>query len=353
MINTPPFPISIGELTEPFLSDALKTEVSEFSSERIGEDRGMLGEIFKLKIFFRDETLEPRTLVAKFAAIREEALAIAKRGGTHERELRSYDELLSSTPVNVPELIGAWYNAETAEFLLLQELITADTSVDQIVGLSEQQAQLVISEMAKLHAFWWNDPKLDSLSWLPRLDDQRRRVNLTAITRNGWGQLAAMLEGETSLSAISKDADELADEIDKMLSRTAKFPSTFIHSDLRADNLLFSPDGQSVALIDWQGCCIAPPGFDFTYFLIQSLTVEDRQRYEEDLLDFYVEELGRYGLKISSANMWEVYKSSLFYSFAIACSIPLINDSAIPRVHDLGVSMGRRSIQALQDHDQI
>ena len=75
----------------------------------------MLGEIFKLKIFFRDESKKPLILVAKFAALREETLAIAKRGHTHERELRSYSELLLSAPVSVPQFIGSWYNDETAE----------------------------------------------------------------------------------------------------------------------------------------------------------------------------------------------------------------------------------------------
>ena len=353
MINPPPFPVSISELTESFLSDAVGEEVSEFKAERIGEDRGMLGEIFKLKIFFRDKSRKPLILVAKFAALREETLAIAKRGHTHERELRSYGELLSSAPVSVPQFIGSWYNDETAEFVLLQEMIVADTSVDQIAGLSEKQAQLVIAEMAKLHAFWWNDPKLETLSWLPRLDDERRRTNLTAITRNGWEHLAKLLDGEISLSSIDKTGEDLADQVDEMLCRTAQFPSTFIHSDLRADNLLFSPDGESVALIDWQGSCIAPPVFDFAYFLIQSLSIENRKRLEKDLLKFYAEELERSGLKISFENLKEVYESSLLYSFAIACSIPLINDPAIPRVRELGIAMGTRSIQVLKDYGQI
>ena len=352
MIHPPPFPTSVDQLTEHFLSDAVGAEVSGFHAERIGEDRGMLGKIFKLELFFVDDALTPLTIVAKFAAMREETLAIAKQGRTHERELRCYDELLPPTPVNAPEMLASWYNSETAEFLLLQEMVDADTSVDQIAGISEKQARLVITEMAKLHAFWWGDPVLESMEWLPRLDDQRRRVNLTTITRKGWDQLAELLDEEIA-STITQDAEQLAGEIDQMLCRTAEFPSSFIHSDLRADNLLFSPDGSSVVLIDWQGCCVAPPVFDFAYFLIQSLTIDDRQKFEEELLLFYMEELGEYGLAISFDDLRGVYKSSLFYSLAIACSIPLINDISKPRVRELGVAMGTRSIQALRDHGQI
>ena len=83
------------------------------------------------------------------------------------------------------------------------------------------------------------------------------------------------------------------------------------------------------------------------------MTIEDRQRLEDDLLRFYAEELERCGLKMSLSNLREVYESSLIYSFAIACSIPLINDPSIPRVRELGIVMGTRSIQVLKDHGQI
>ena len=83
------------------------------------------------------------------------------------------------------------------------------------------------------------------------------------------------------------------------------------------------------------------------------MTIEDRQRLEEDLLRFYAEELERCGLKMSFSNLMEVYRSSLIYSFAIACSIPLINDPSIPRVRELAIAMGTRSIQVLRDHGQI
>ena len=56
---------------------------------------------------------------------------------------------------------------------------------------------------------------------------------------------------------------------------------------------------------------------------------------------------------MSLSNLREVYESSLIYSFAIACSIPLINDPSIPRVRELGIVMGTRSIQVLKDHGQI
>ncbi len=66
-----------------------------------------------------------------------------------------------------------------------------------------------------------------------------------------------------------------------------------------------------------------------------------------------MEELKEYGLEISFEKILEVYTSSLIYSLSISCAIPLINDISKPRVRDLAVAMGSRSIQALKDHGQI
>ncbi|MDG1845852.1 MAG: phosphotransferase [Acidimicrobiales bacterium] len=352
MIYPPPFPTSVDQLTTSTLSDAIGKEIETFQATQIGEDRGMLGEIFRLDLSFHDKGETPISIVAKFAAMRDFSLDQAKRGGIHERELRCYDELLAATPIDAPKMFAAWYNPETAEFLLLQEMVESDTSVNQITGISQTQSRLVITEMAKLHAFWWGKPILETLSWLPRLDDQRRRTNLTMIAREGWGKLRMLLDEDVK-ATIEFNGDQLAEKIDDMLCRTATFPSTLVHSDLRSDNLLFSLDGSSVTLIDWQGCSIAPPVFDLAYFLCQSLTINDRQLFEEELLLFYKQELHRNGLQISLENLREVYESSLFYSLAVACSIPLVNDISKPRVHSLGVSMATRSIEALQDHNQI
>ena len=84
--------------------------------------------------------------------------------------LRCFDELLSDTPVSAPGNYGTWYDPETAHFLLLQSAIDSDHGVDQMEGISIDDSKLVLSETAKLHARWWNDPTLAGRSWLPRLD---------------------------------------------------------------------------------------------------------------------------------------------------------------------------------------
>ncbi len=347
MLKPPPFPLTMQQIDASFLGEHLGLDIHEFHYKRIGADRGMLGEIYKVTI---KSSTGSREVVAKFSAPRKEALDNAKRGGTHERELRCYDELLSTTPVSIPEIFASWFDEKSSEYLILQEFIEFDQSVDQIDGITVAQSKLVIEEAAAMHAHWWEHSGLAELEWLPRLNDTRRRTNLTTVTRQGWNPLTEILD-EGGLSYPKVSGDSLADEIDDMLCDLSTSASTLIHSDLRADNLLFNTAGDGVMLVDWQGCSFGPSSFDITYHMIQSLSVDDRRQHEIELLNYYVDSLEFFGHQITIDEVHKLYRSSILYSLSIACAVPLINDVESPRVKELAFSMASRTLAALEDHD--
>ena len=335
------------EIDASFLSEHLDLDIHEFHYERIGADRGMLGEIYKVTI---KSSTGSREVVAKFSAPRKEALDNAKRGGTHERELRCYDELLSTTPVSIPEIFASWFDEDSSEYLILQEFIEFDQSVDQIDGITIAQSKLVIEEAASMHAHWWEHSGLAESKWLPRLNDTRRRTNLTTVTRLGWDTLCEILD-EGGISYPKVSGDKLAEKIDEMLCDLSGSASTLIHSDLRADNLLFNSLGDAVMIVDWQGCSFGPSSFDIAYHMIQSLSIEDRRLHESALLDHYINSLHSLGHHIARDEVFSLYRNSILYSLSIACAVPLINDVESPRVKELALSMASRTLAALEDHN--
>ncbi len=352
MLRPPPFPRSIDDLDIEVLGDCLGGAVESFTSQRIGADRGMLGEIFVITPAYAAGQSGPTQVVAKFAALREGSLASARRGGTHERELRCFDELLGDTPVTAPSCYGAFYNPDDATFLLIQDAVETDPSVDQISGITIGQARLVLSQAARLHAHWWNAATLQSATWLPRLDSEQRIHNLSTIAQNGWPQLVEML-GDELTEQERQLGSEFPSRIESALRSLALMPSTLLHCDLRADNLLFSPSGDRVSLIDWQGAGSGPPSFDLAYFLSQSLTVAERRLHEHELLDFYRTELAAAGLDLTAEEVRMGYGESMHFGLAIACALPLIGDPEEPRVRTLASTVARRSIDALRDHGQL
>jgi len=357
MIKSPPFPVRIDELDCGILSEAIGADVVGFTHRRIGADRGMLGEIFLVDLDYADHGAadgsgRPDTVVVKLAADREESLAVARRARTNERELRCYDELLSTTPVRVPQFYGAWFDADTARFLLVQESIDADTSVDQIEGIGVDRVRAVVDEVAALHAFWWDSDELRSKEWLIRPDNPGRMQNMAGFATNGWEPMCAVLADE-----MTADERQLGGEfparLDAALREIGRHPKTLVHSDLRADNLLFSRDGSRATIIDWQGASVGPPAFDLAYLLTQSLTVEDRRQHEQDLLERYRQQLSMCGVELSMEEVLVGYSESMLYCLSIACALQIISDPREPRVRDLTRVIARRSIDALRDLDQL
>ncbi len=349
VLQSKPFPIRIEDLTSGFLSDALGEPVEAFTSARIGAERGMLGEIFLITPTYTHGSKGPSPFVAKFAALREGALASAKRSRSTERELRCYVELLSDTPVSAPKFYGAWFDPDTTHFLLLQEAIDVDESVDQVAGVTIDQARSVLDQAANLHARWWKDPQLAEKSWLPATNGEHRVHNLVTLSRTGLPLLIDMLGDEL-------DDDDLRvfkahpDHLPHMLDIIAAQPSTLVHSDLRADNLLFSPTGGSVTLVDWQGVGVGPPAFDVAYFFAQSLSVENRRAHEDELFDHYRNALEQQGLTLTAAEVRAGYAETFSYSLTISCALPVISDPNEPRVRELASVIARRSLDAIKDH---
>jgi hypothetical protein len=350
MLRKPPFPISPEELTEEVLSESLGKEVNSFSYTRIGSDRGMLGVVLLLDISYSDGSTENTNLVCKFPALREGSMENNRRGNNNERELRFYDELSHITPIRTPKFHSGWYDPDTEHFMLIQQAIDVDENVDQIKGISVEQAMLVLDEVASLHAKWWEHPDLNKFDWLPK--PNQREKNLSFIASTGWEPLCEMLKGELTEQEISF-GNKITQRVGEMLDVLSSYPETLIHSDLRADNLLFTREDSKVFIVDWQGTSKGPAGWDLAYFMTSSLSVETRRENEEMLLNHYVNSLKAAGKNLDPAEALAGYADGILYGLVIACSLPLISDESEERVKELARVITRRSIDAMKDHNKF
>lgn len=186
----------------------------------------------------------------------------------------------------------------------------------------------------------------------PRLDGPTRRHHLTTIARSGWDPLCELL-GDALTPAERALGDELPQRVDDVLVRMGQPPSTLIHSDLRADNLLFAPNGTSVTIVDWQGAGIGPPAWDLAYFLSQSLHVDTRRANERQLLDHYVADAQRIRPQLETSGLLAGYGECMLFGLIVATSLPIISDPGQPRVRAPAETMARRAIEALRDHGQL
>lgn len=342
------FPRSISGISEQWLSDTLGIAMSNLQAERIGADRGMLGEVFRLT--FADAAGIPKAIIAKFASDREEARASALKAGIFLREISFYRDIAPITKSRTPQCFGAWYDNETAEFLILLENIVFDHSVDQIQGISRVEAELMMIELARLHipASDLGDTGTSIFSFT----EPRRLVNQKMFIERGWLQMQPHLENSQHWSVA-----ELVDGLVAAHNRTSNLPQVFLHGDVRADNLLFSRDRSEVVLVDWQGACTGARVWDLSYFLTQCLTVENRQAWQKDLIQNYCAEILRSHNELATSELSKAIEAELglgaWFPLVVGCSLFLVGDMTEPRTLLLATSMAERAIEFLVETGQL
>jgi thiamine kinase-like enzyme len=157
---------------------------------------------------------------------------------------------------------------------------------DALHGCSPQDAALVIDQLARFHALWWDHPQLETFSWLPRWGGDPQMAQDRYIQC-----LGPFLQrfGSHVPERIRKILDALATNYGAVRMRLKLAPATLVHADLHLDNILFSSLGSepSLALIDWQSVARGRCAIDLALFLFGSLETMTRRHIEGDLFKRY------------------------------------------------------------------
>jgi hypothetical protein len=273
---------------------------------------GFTGQIRRLQIGYdKPEPCAPRSLVAKFSATHPEARAAVHSMGFYEREIGFYRELAADCPVRTPRCYFGEVEMDSGASLLLLEDLSWMQNLDSAGG-SVDEAELVIRELAKLHAAWWGDVRLDQIPWLAM------RGMLTP--DQAW--LVFTQNGESFLGKLSVPVTEdllAAGDVCRRYLRVVSVamysgpPRTLIHNDLQGNNLLVAEDGEpSLAVVDWQLTTAARPGPDLAGFLVGYLDIAERRGHEDRLLQIYHSLLAEHGITgYSFEQCWDDYRMAL------------------------------------------
>jgi thiamine kinase-like enzyme len=156
-------------------------------------------------------------------------------------------------------------------------------------------------------------------------------------------------------SAYRDYGDRFPELIEWTLTMESKPPVTLNHGDYRLDNMFFSRNGgdAKITLVDWQICCRARGGFDLGYFISQSLSTEDRRKYESSLRDRYLEGLAKRGVDYPEDDFDGDYRRTVAWCFIYPVvatgQIEITNE----RHRELLQGMFDRAVQAMEDNDAL
>jgi hypothetical protein len=357
-------PQSPEELTNEWLTAALRegkhiqaSKVTSFTTEIVGQGVGFVGLLARVLLEYdRPEPGAPSSLVGKFPSPSEASRAIAILFGLYEREVLFYRDLQPDVPMASPSCYYAAMDKEAGRYLILLEDLDQGTFGDQVAGCTVEQAKLVLKELAKLHAAWWENPKLDELSYLPDYVDLISGALSQAyeptwplfVERCGHLLSPAMLEAGATMGP------KLVALVETFRAR----PRTLCHSDFRVDNVFFgnAAYGRPVVVVDWQAPLRSwAAAYDAIYFIVGGLPVDVRRAHETELLRVYHDELVSSGVTTYSfEQLVEDARVVLLYFFGIigviaAGSLDMANDRAV----ELLMTIVTRLLVAMEDQNVL
>ncbi len=266
----------------------------------------------------------------------------------HELEARFYHFLAPKFKGLVPESYYAdWDGDGGGQGVVVMEDMGAEAG--GVFGHSSQHLGIEgvakgLGTLAKIHAAWWGNPKLEEFDWLPRSmntwvdDEQFRFMKPYAEENMKKPEYQSILPTwmYDDLDRFSRTYDALT-----MYERATREPLCITHGDAHVGNSYVRPSGARI-WIDWQLVRKGRPWRDLTYFMLGSLTIDERRGAERDLHKHYRESLLSAGANEvpSLERIWEHYRRWPIYgSQAWLANMDIWGQKGLPMVERFFTAM--------------
>jgi hypothetical protein len=269
----------------------------------------------------------PRTLYAKMPCPNLSTRAFANAVGFWAVEACFCERLASVVPIRVPRVHAVARRG--SRFVLLLENLQETPGVrlfinrDMAAGTTPERTRMCLSTFAELHAEFWGLTDLQREALLPTAlhtylapggRAMTRALNAAAIGRahEAAPDLFTRHHAEICRLAIKK--------WDALIETWYSEPLTLIHGDSHLANCFEypTPDGPRMGMIDFQGMQWCKGIRDVQYHLINSLEPEVLAKHEDDLIDYYIAELGRHGVELDAESARDQYRALSFQTLMVA-----------------------------------
>lgn len=350
------FPAHPDALTCEWVTARLRTAgllgqdgaVASLRWEPIGT--GQVGDSVRIHLKYDMPGAGPASLAAKFPAEDETSRNTAAMFGLYRKEVCFYRDIAPHVAVRVPRILAAEVDESGAQFILLFEDLGPARGGNQLAGCGIDDARAGIRQAAALHAPSWHNEALLGLDWIRPASGVSEQVmalypNAQAIFRERYADTLA-----PELMAI---CEGLLDAAQLWFTRDPA-PQCVVHGDFRLDNMLFDIQGgrEPIAILDWQTVAIGSAMTDIGYFLGCGIGDELRRAHERELLDLYVDEMARRGVRLLHEAMWHEYRVGALHGVSTAVFSAAYVERT-PRGDENFLSMARGACALALEHDSL
>jgi hypothetical protein len=230
-------------------------------------------------------------------------------------EARFYKQLRGKMDVPAPNCFFAdWDDDSDGQqgFIVLEDLAPlGGTFGTSARAIDIEDIAKSLSGLAALHGTSWNHPELYRHGWL-----ETAMAPQTA-TDDYWGMMEEIAAAANKVPErlavfpdwMAKDPNRLRSAFRQLCAQESAdtSPLCLVHGDAHLGNSYRKTNGERM-WFDWQIVRKGRPWRDYTYFVIGSMTIEDRRKAERDLLRHYCEELVKHGVHITLDKAWDDYR---------------------------------------------
>jgi hypothetical protein len=317
---------SPGDLTAAWLTAAIDAgTVADFSVERIGT--GQMSECYRVQLTYADGgpgSNRPDSVVLKVAATDPMSRQTGGSLGLYEREVCFYRDIAPRLRGPVAPCYHAAFDASAGIFDVLLGDANPAVVGDEIRGATVAQAELAVTELARLQGPLLGDTTLADAPWLHRDTpvNQGLIAALYADFVDRYGDRIAPQHRMVCERLVGGFDAYLAEEAAEGHNGTLQ---GLVHGDYRLDNMLFGAAGaeRPLTVVDWQTVTWGPAMTDLAYFLGGALPVEERRTRYDELLQAYHAALGP-DSPISLADVREGVRRQSFFGVMMSIVSPML-----------------------------
>lgn len=326
------------------------TSVVAVESKDLATEGGLLSEIFRVTMTYNGGT-GPATTVVKLPIHDETQRMTADILGFYARELAFYDQIAPGAAFKTPAIYGAAMAEDSTDFVLAMEDAGVLRTVDQLIGVSLDDARIALAKMAEFHASWWQHADIPDLSstFLPVKNDIYLAA-LPGVFEGGWP--ACQEHGGDLLTPETVAFGDRFGSLVPWLLEEMSTPTTFVHGDWRSDNVFYDDDND-ITMIDFQISGFACGLYDVGYFLGQSVDSDVRAGHDRDLVRHYLDVLADHGVDYPFDEAWQKYRVVLAHCFIYGVNSFASWDHWNERQRRLIRTILGRSVRAIMDNDAL
>jgi hypothetical protein len=311
---------SPGDLTAVWLTEAIDAgTVADFGVERIGT--GQMSECYRVQLTYADGAPgsdRPDSVVLKVAATDPMSRQTGGSLGLYEREVCFYRDIAPRLRGPVAPCYHAAFDASAGIFDVLLGDANPAVVGDEIRGATVAQAELAVTELARLQGPLLGDTTLADAPWLRR-DTPLNQGLITALHAGFVDRYGDRIAPQHRMVC-----ERLVGGFDAYLAEEAAEGRIqgLVHGDYRLDNMLFGLMGEAGAdrpltVVDWQTVTWGPAMTDLAYFVGCALPVAERRTHYDALLHAYHAALGP-DAPISLADVRDGVRRQSFFGVMMA-----------------------------------